>query len=160
MTMRESTKSSALIGFVNEHFLYIILWWRINQPLGRGEKEGEGGKRQPMREDFFFKYLKKEGTAGLINARQELTHSTHEPVLMGFDELKGRKRETVIEKSYSTFLFYMQSSSSSPREEIKYYITLSLSLGFFCCADKKSRATGPADKSFTFLLINLSERPQ
>ena len=52
--MRESTKSSALIGFVNEHFLYIILWWRINQPLGRGEKEGEGGKRQPMREDFFF----------------------------------------------------------------------------------------------------------
>ncbi len=33
------------------------------------------------------------GTAGLINARQELTHSTHEPILMGFDELKGSERE-------------------------------------------------------------------
>lgn len=41
------------------------------------------------------------GTAGLINARQELTHSTHEPILMGFDELKGseKEKETVIEKS-------------------------------------------------------------
>ena len=118
---------------------------RINQPLGRGEKEGEGGQRQPMREDFFFKYLKKEGTAGLINARQELTHSTHEPVLMGFDELKGRKRETVIEKSYSTFLFYMQSSS--PREEIKYYITLSRWASFVVRTKRVAQLGRPINRS-------------